>query len=91
MTTTTTEPRVLDDQELQRLNGHLRDAHLMLNHRLGRLGALFAQSQPTDHTKLTALQEIFEDIKTTAREGVGIAEQLSDHQRAVEQAEETAA
>lgn len=88
--TITNEPRVLDHQELEQLNVHLRDAYLVLNHRLGRLGALFTQSQPTDHSNLTTLQEIFEDIKTTAREGVGIAEQLSDHQRAMGQTQEAA-
>lgn len=84
MTTTATEPRVLDDQELARLNGALRDSHLMLNHRLGRLTALFGQSQPTDMEKVHQLQGIFEDLVTASRSGLEVAEQLADHQRAVD-------
>lgn len=86
-----TAPRVLDHQDLERLNSELRNAHLLLNHRLGRLTALFAQSQPTDQAKLNKLQELFEDITTSGRHGVQVAEQLADHQRAVDSERQEAA
>lgn len=86
MTTTTTSeaPQVLDNQELERLNESLRNTYLTLNHRLGRLTVLFAGSEPTGAGQVTHLQEVFEDLVTAARHGLRAAEQLTEHQRAVE-------